>query len=603
MALGEAFLEELKTRVSLADIVGRRVRLLRAGRDLKGCCPFHGEKTPSFHVYADHYHCFGCGAHGDAIRFLMEADGLDFMGAVRALAAEAGMEVPETRASPAQARASGLHRVLEAAAGWFAERLAAAEGADARAYLARRGVDEGLARAFGLGWAPASGLEAALKARLPDADRALLAEAGLLTEEGRQRFRARLMFPIRDGRGRTVGFGGRLLGVGEPKYLNSADGPVFHKGRLLFNLDRAAAPARKAGRLVLVEGYMDVIGLARVGLAETVAPLGTALTEAQLALAWRVVPEPVLAFDGDAAGLRAAARAAQLALAGIGPGRSLRIALLAAGEDPDDLARRGGREAVEALLAGARPLERFLFDVEAAVAPLDTPERRADLRRRLDALAATIPDAGLARDYRESWRARADALFAPRGEGRRQRRGSPPPGSRLPPARAETRAARSTTETMQATLLAALAARPRAIERHREALAELRFASPALDAARDALLSGTTPDLPPGLDPKGLAALDDAAFDARVAAALASYLVRAHMPVLRRGALPGDPVGAGAGGSGARVGAALAEARARLIAPVLEVAGPGRLREPGAGGQMQGGGSVGAGDAGRRERD
>ncbi len=592
MALSEGFLDELKARVSLADIVGRRVRLVRSGRELKGCCPFHNEKTPSFHVFADHYHCFGCGAHGDAIRFVMETEGQDFMGAVRALAAEAGLEVPEARARPADPRGARLRAAVAAAADWFAERLAAPAGAAARAYLAQRGVDAALAEAFGLGYAPATGLEAALKARLPDADRALLVEAGLVTEEGRQRFRDRLMFPIRDPRGRPTGFGGRLLGPGEPKYLNSADGPLFHKGQLLFNLDRAAAPARKAGRLLLVEGYMDVIGLARAGFMEAVAPLGTALTEAQLALAWRIVAEPVLAFDGDPAGLKAATRAARLALAHVGPGRSLRIALLAAGEDPDDLARRGGAGAVEALLAAALPLERFLFEREVAAAPLDTPERRAEFRHRLGALAATVPDPDLRRDYRDSWAVRADALL-PRRPWRGGRGGPKAARNATPPARADTRAAPSTRAYAQGALLHALALRPDSLARHLEALAEVRFATPALEAAREALLSGRPPTLPAFADGRGLARLDAAAFDAAVSAALASYLVRAQIAEsvgsgTTGGAGPdaGGPAGGLAGdeavaGRLTRRRQALAETRDRLLAPVLGAAvGSGPPREP-----------------------
>mgnify|MGYP005839852485 CR=1 FL=1 len=579
MPLSEAFLDELKARIALPELIGRRVRLVRSGRELKGCCPFHNEKTPSFHVFADHYHCFGCGAHGDAIRFLMETEGQDFMGAVRALAAEAGLEVPETRARPEEARRARLREAVAVAAAWFAEQLAGPGGAHARAYLASRGVDAELARAFGLGWAPAGGLEAAVRARLPCADRALLAEAGLVTDEGRQRFRERLIFPIRDPRGRPLGFGGRLLGAGEPKYLNSADGPLFHKGRLLFNLDRAAAPARKAGRLILVEGYMDVIGLARAGIAEAVAPLGTALTEAQLELAWRVVAEPVLAFDGDAAGLKAATRAGQLALARIGPGRSLRVALLAAGEDPDDLARRGGAAAVEALVASAVPLERFLFERAAAEAPLDTPERRADFRRRLADLTATIGDPELRRDYRDTWRARADRLLD------RDDRPGRPGGRGGAPARAArvaTRAAPSTRAYMQGALLHALALRPEGVARHLEALAEVRFASPVLDAARDALLAGQAPELPAWADGRALAARPQAAFDEAIAAALASYLVHAHMA---ESAKDGPGTGAtGRTGKGVRDDAtgddevaarlarwhrALAETRERLLSPVL----------------------------------
>ncbi|MFQ3596483.1 MAG: toprim domain-containing protein, partial [Sphingomonadaceae bacterium] len=456
-----------------------------------------------------------------AIRFLMEAEGQDFMGAVRQLAALAGLEVPEPapRDREAHARRATLHGLVAAAAAWFAAELASARGAQARAYLARRGVGPDLAARFGLGWAPAAGLAEALMRRFPDATEAQLAEAGLIGEGRRQRFRERLIFPIQDPRGRPVGFGGRLLGPGEPKYLNSADGPLFHKGRLLFNLARAAPAARKSGRLLVVEGYMDVIGLARAGIDEAVAPLGTAITEDQLRLAWRLVAEPVLAFDGDAAGLKAATRAAERALPLIGPGRSLRIALLAAGEDPDDLARRAGRAGVDALADQALSMEQFLFERVAAEAPLDTPERRAGFRRRLADLAATIIEPDLRRDYAASWRARADALLARPArahQGRWQPRG---------PVLAETRAAREA-ETGLAMALAALSARPDRVAYHEEALAGLAPRQAALARARDALLAGdpvSLPDVPPLVDP------NSEGFDSAIAAALASAAALSHL--------------------------------------------------------------------------
>ncbi|MGL6043981.1 MAG: DNA primase, partial [Sandaracinobacteroides sp.] len=401
MSLPPDFLDDLRARTGLASVVGRRVKLTRAGRELKGCCPFHKEKTPSFYVNEDKgfYHCFGCGAHGDAIGFVMAQDGLTFMDAVKSLAAEAGLTVPEQRRDdPETEKRAGLVELLAGAADWYQAQLASVGGAGARAYLQQRGVAPGLQARFGLGYAPDSrdALAKALQARFPtsEPDQLLpdqLLEAGLSGDaDGRRydRFRGRLMFPIHDARGRTVGFGGRALGAAnapagaqprqvEPKYLNSPEGPVFHKGQLLYNLHRAAPAARKSGRLLVVEGYMDVVGLAGADIAEAVAPLGTALTEDQMQLAWKLVPEPVLAFDGDGAGVRAASRAATRALPLIGAGRSLAFVALPKGQDPDDLARQGGRAAIEALLETAQPLERFLFEAEQATGPLDTPERRA----------------------------------------------------------------------------------------------------------------------------------------------------------------------------------------------------------------------------------
>lgn len=423
MSLSPAFLDELRARVALSPVVGRRVKLVRAGREWKGCCPFHNEKTPSFYVNDDKgfYHCFGCGAHGDAIRFLTEVEGLPFMEAVKTLASGAGMVVPA--ATPqAQERASEqeeLQALTGRAATWFASQLAGHDGREARAYLARRGVSAAMVAAFGLGFAPGNGLKAALAG----ADEGRMLAAGLLGqgEDGRiyERFRGRLMFPIRDRRGRVVGFGGRALGDIQPKYLNSADGPLFDKGRLLYNLDRAGPAARKAGRLVVVEGYMDVIGVAGAGIGELVAPLGTAMTETQLGLAWRLVDEPILCFDGDGAGQRAAYRACLRALPLLQPGKSLRIAVLPAGEDPDDLVKRGGPAAFEAVLAAARPLAEQIWLAENAGGETATPETRAAVRTRLKAHAATIADPDVRALYRAEFETRFEAAYLTRRQADR----------------------------------------------------------------------------------------------------------------------------------------------------------------------------------------
>ncbi len=530
MGLPQSFLDELRRRVDLAALIGRRVRLIGRGRELKGCCPFHREKTPSFYVYADHYHCYGCGAHGDAIRFLMEDGGLDFLSAVRQLAAEAGLELPRGRADPAEARRPDARAALEAAARWFARQLEGPAGEAARAYLAARDVPAALSQAFGLGLAPEPAQALARALAGPDGgfDLARLQEAGLVSEtgDGRMRawFRGRLMFPIHDARGRIAGFGGRLLGPGEPKYLNSPEGPLFAKGRLLFNLHRAAPAARKAGRLILVEGYMDVIGLARVGITEAAAPLGTALTEEQLALAWRVTDRPILAFDGDTAGRRAALRAAERALPLVGPGRSLALACLPAGEDPDDLARRAGRAGVEAVLAAAVPLDRFLFEAEAAAARLETPEGQEALRLRLEALADSIADSGTRAAYRAAFRAAFFALLRARRSrpaGRTAAAGLPP--GPLPETRAAS-ALRTAPASLRA-LLAAIAARPGAAERHAEALLALPLEDPALIRLRDSVLAGDRPAAPVSLWRNA----DDCTFDARVREALARLARRYHL--------------------------------------------------------------------------
>ena len=424
MTLPPAFLDELRSRVPLSPVVSRRVKLTRAGREWKGCCPFHNEKTPSFYVNDDKgfYHCFGCGAHGDVIRFLTEQEGLGFIDAVKQLALQAGMEVPSD--SPeARARADvsdSLQSLAQRAADWFTAQLRSPAGAEARHYLDRRGVSATMVNDFMLGFAPDN--RSGLKTALRDAGEDSLVEAGLLgrAESGEtyDRFRGRLMFPIRDRRGRVVGFGGRALGDVQPKYLNSADGPLFDKGRLLYNLDRAGPAARKAGRLVVVEGYMDVIGVAGAGIAELVAPLGTALTEAQLTLAWRVVDEPILCFDGDGAGQRAALRAALRALPLLAAGKSLRIATLPAGEDPDDLVRRGGAMAFAAVLDLAVPLVDFLWQSEVSAVDIATPERRAAVRQRLKAHSDSIADANVRALYGAEFSTRFDAMFLARPERR-----------------------------------------------------------------------------------------------------------------------------------------------------------------------------------------
>ena len=474
MALPSGFLDELRARTPLAALIGRRVKLARAGRDWKGCCPFHGEKTPSFHVYDDHYHCYGCGAHGDAVSFVMQSQGASFPEAVEQLAAEAGLEVP--RAAPAAAAAEqrrhDLHTVLQAAAAAFQRRLLLPEGARARAYLHGRGLAEETIRRFGLGWSgEARGALAADLARdgiAPD----LLVEAGLLIapaddRPAREMFFNRVMFPIRDRRGRVVSFGARTLGDGQPKYLNGPETAVFAKRRTLYGLDAAREAARGGAVVVAVEGYMDVLALQQAGFGAAVAPLGTALTEEQLAELWRLSPMPVLCFDGDAAGARAAARAAELALPLLASDRSLRLASLPAGEDPDTLVRRGGAPAFRSVLEAARPLADALYDLLRAESGGNTPERLAAFRGRLEAAAGRIQDKTLASEYR---RALLDRFFAAR------RRGAPAARPILLP-RSPPDAARAAAERCRA-LLAILLRHPQLLHDVEEALNTLDLPPP-----------------------------------------------------------------------------------------------------------------------------
>lgn len=416
MALPPRFLEDLRSRVSITDIVGRRVRLVRKGRgEATGLCPFHNEKTPSFTVSEDKgfYHCFGCGAHGDVIGFVMHTEGLDFPLAVEKLAAEAGMQMPrETPEEHARAeRQATLGGAVEFAAKWFEQQLRSSNGRMGLEYLKKRGLTDDTIRRFRLGFAPDSrhGLKAALeKAEIPEA---ISIEAGLLVkpDDGHSydRFRGRVMFPILDRRGQAIAFGGRIVGEGEPKYLNSPETPIFHKGRVLYGLSHAQKSAREKNEIVVVEGYMDVIALAQAGFANAVAPLGTALTEEQVELLWRLAQEPILCFDGDAAGARAAARAAQIIVPMLRPGLSVQFAKIGddgAKEDPDSIVRApGGPARFREIIADATPLQQFYWQMLLAGRNVDTPERRAKLREDILTVVNTIADRTVRDEYKNEF--------------------------------------------------------------------------------------------------------------------------------------------------------------------------------------------------------
>ena len=421
MAITPQWKDELRARITLSTLVQRSVKLTRAGREWKGCCPFHEEKTPSFYVndQKQFYHCFGCGAHGDAISWMVDHAGLQFMDAVKDLAAMAGMDVPApdpVQAKRAEARAS-LIDVTEAAQRFFVDSLGGPTGGAAREYLARRGFSPAVMREFGFGWAPDD--RQALPRALSGFGEDMLEGAGMraANEQGERydRFRGRVMLPIQDARGRVIAFGGRILDKrdGVAKYLNSPDTDLFDKGRTLYNLHRAAPAARQSGRVVVVEGYMDVIALANAGIADAVAPLGTALTEMQLELLWRMVEVPVLCCDGDAAGQRAAMRAITRALPLLAPMRSLGIVRLPAGLDPDDLIKAQGKAAMERLLAEPASLIEALWTFERDAQPLTTPEAKAGLKARLMAHADTIADPEIKGLYRRELGERFSAFAYP----------------------------------------------------------------------------------------------------------------------------------------------------------------------------------------------
>lgn len=494
MALPASFLEELRARTPLPALVGRRVKLARAGRNWRGLCPFHNEKTPSFHVYDNGFHCFGCGASGDAISFVMQTQGLAFMEAVTALAAEAGLDVPEPSPRAAEeARAhADIFAVLAAAQASFSRRLGEPEGMHGQAYLASRGLDPAAFARHGLGWAP-EGRNALIR-ELAGQGIALdqLVEAGLARAADGERpaadfFFGRVTFPIRDRRGRVIGFGARTLGDGQPKYLNGPETPVFAKRRALYGIDRAREAARHGAPVVVVEGYLDVITLAEAGFEGAVAPLGTALTEDHLTALWQLSPLPVLCFDGDAAGRRAAARTLDLALPQLRPENSLRFARLGAGaakDDPDSFVRREGRTAFQSVLDSALPAEEALFGFLAEGVGTGA-EARAGLRTKLESAATRIADRNLAAEFR---RALLDRFFASRRTGRApsRRSGAQPlasvPGAARPPLD-PIAAQRARADC----LLLILCRHPRLLRAVEEAVATIDLPAPHA-ALRDAML-------------------------------------------------------------------------------------------------------------------
>jgi DNA primase len=419
------FLEELRARLPVSEVVGKRVKLKRAGREWKGLSPFQQEKTPSFTVndQKGFYHDFSSGKHGNIFDFVMQTEGVSFPEAVERLASMAGMPLPVATPDAArhEQRRKTLYDVMELAAKFFADMLASRNGAKARGYLADRAITPATQLQFRLGYAP--GERFALKEHLgsqgiPVED---MVEAGLLVAGDDipvpyDRFRDRVMFPITDLRGRVIAFGGRALEKDVPaKYLNSPETPLFHKGDNLYNLATARQAAHDGSPLIVVEGYVDVIAMVTSGFAGSVAPLGTALTENQLALLWKMADEPILCFDGDRAGQKAAYRAADLALPHLKPGKSLRFALLPEGQDPDDLARSGGRAAIEDVIGAARGLAEVLWSREIEGGSFATPERRAALEARIGELANGIRDEVVRRYYRQDFSARLQRAFAPEG--------------------------------------------------------------------------------------------------------------------------------------------------------------------------------------------
>lgn len=527
MRFTPSILDEIKARIPVTDVVRRRVKLLKSGREWKGLSPFSAEKTPSFFVndQKQAWFDFSSGQNGNIFDFVMKTEGLSFPEAVERLAAEAGVDLPKAsdEAIQQEKRRASLHDVLELAAKFFEEQLQARGGAKARGYLADRGLGPNLQRQFRIGYAPNErfALRDWLAGKGASAEQMI--ETGMLIHGEDiavpyDRFRDRVMFPIWDRAGKVIAFGGRALEKDVPaKYLNSPETPLFHKGHVVYNHHNARKAAHDAGTVIAVEGYVDVISMTAAGFGHVVAPLGTALTPDQCELLWRMAEEPILCFDGDRAGRKAAARAIDTALPLIGPGKSLRFAFLPDGQDPDDLARSGGPDAIAAVLAAAKPMVEVLLQRELEAGPADTPERRAALDRRINEALRQIGDEQLRRYYREDIFRRVAAMmpganaqrqngygqrrqsyqvaFQPGARGRFAGRTEPETGYRSKPVVAGPAIQRSAAfgrhsglAVREAQILLAFVFHPDILARHVEELADLDFGSAEAAHMRDGLV-------------------------------------------------------------------------------------------------------------------
>ena len=521
MRFSPNFLDEIRDRVPISTVIASRVswdrKKTNASRgDYWACCPFHGEKSPSFHCEdkKGRYHCFGCGVTGDHFRFLTELEGLSFPEAVERIAGMAGVPMPardEAEERREQKRAS-LTDVMEMATRWFQDRLQGPEGAKARAYLRDRGLTSVTQQTFRLGFAPES--RNALKEFLASKGVAKdQIEACGLVRHGDDiavsydYFRDRIMFPIEDRQGRVIAFGGRAMSADAlAKYMNSPDTELFHKGNVLYNFARARKTQGKDQPIIAVEGYMDAIALAQAGIGYVMAPLGTALTENQLELLWRMSPEPVMCFDGDKAGLKAAWRAADLALPLVQAGRSLRFALLPEGQDPDDLVKAEGPQAFTKVLNEARPLADLIWMRETSGGVFDTPEKRAELQKTLRELTGRIKDETVRFHYQQEMRERVQTFFGARsgrgqsgGEGRRAGPGRPGAAEgRMAVSESLARSAMVKGGAMpvrEAVIVAALFSHPALIDEHYDDIEMLDLSHPGLRQLHAVLLDALAHDM------------------------------------------------------------------------------------------------------------
>ena len=543
MRFPPSFLDELKARLPVSEVVRRRVKLVRAGREWKGLSPFNSEKTPSFFVNDQKmaWFDFSAGKNGNIFDFLMEAEGLSFPEAVERLAAEAGLPLPQVspEAEAKDKARANLYEVLELAASYFSGKLLKTEGLAARAYLETRGIGDDLRARFRLGYAGPEKYDVRDHLAGKGVPLEAMIEGGLLVHgEGiavpYDRFRDRIIFPICDLQGRVIAFGGRAIAnEAQPKYLNSPETALFHKGAVLYNHQSARKAAHQNGQLVVVEGYIDVISMTSAGFDATVAPLGTALTPEHCELMWKMAEEPVLCFDGDRAGRKAAFRVADMALPLIGPNRSFSFALLPEGEDPDDFVRRSGRESVSELLSQALPLASLIWLRETENKDFGTPERRAGLNRRFNEITSEIRDIGLRSQYQRDFRERFFRFFRSGGTrpGVGESKAKPSFGQRAPgtwsgapqsnaagtppismslAASPLFRTGKSRFSPREGLILLLFLNHPGLIARYLEDLAEVELSSSVARALRDAMITAahglaehpSLGDVPSGADPE-----------------------------------------------------------------------------------------------------
>lgn len=515
MTIPPRFKEELRSRLTLSDIIGRKVRLTRAGREFKGCCPFHNEKTPSFYVNDDKqfYHCFGCGAHGDVIGFTMNHDNLSFIEAIEALAVEANMPVPQQSPEEIQKakEEKSLYSLLEEATRWMEAQLRAPENISAYRYIVERGNKEEHLNNFRVGYAPGDGQALRKFLAAQGYNDAQMIEAGVLRagKNGREPyafFRERIMFPVPDRRGRIVAFGGRILpdhlrppdqGDYTPaKYMNSSDTPLFHKGKQLYGEPRARQAAIDGHDIIVVEGYVDVMACVKAGYPGALAPMGTALTEEQIMVLWRMIPAdrkvPILCFDGDSAGRRAAARACERILPLLKPDHSARIAFLPDGQDPDSLVNGQGEKALSSVIASAMPLVDFLWLHHTGDKKFDTPEERAGLNKALEQDVLRIPDREIQHYYRQAFKEKIAKAF---GGAQARSGGYQKPYTKKPWGKPQEQAVTtmkrpgfSRQSLVTRVLLASILNHPSLFDHVEEDLGHMAIQEPRLDALRQCLI-------------------------------------------------------------------------------------------------------------------